>query len=402
MQSYAGDPLNIIHTVGLETVAPVVRVELTFAQALDKPKFEQALHAVVGVVPELGCRYVLATNSYTPIDAPLIHDAVANPDADARNWRLTEAPQLRVYWQSDQHLVIYISHVFADGAGAKELLYLIAQAYRDGGAALAGKTNSTDAAWLQAQVAKHQIQAAGADHPAKPLSLPALADDAKKTYRVGHLTLSATTTQALIHAAKALGVTVNDVVMAAFGRSVQRFSDTSRIALACPTDMRQFAPDDQRRIANFTSRYNFDIDAPDAEPFAAIVQRVHEAMVKNKQTRQCFDSIQDLLAQVHTAPLAELQQTVAANYHMRDIAYTNFGVLAQDQLDFGVALNQVIMTGGFRTAPAYQTAVATYAGRLTLAFNMIGNETDYRFGIALLHLQELLIENFALEMRAID
>lgn len=402
MQSYAGDPLNIIHTVGLETVAPVVRVELTFAQALDKVRFAQALQAVVGVVPELGCRYVLATNSYTPIDAPLIHEAVANPDADARDWRLTEAPQLRVYWQSDQHLVVYVSHVFADGAGAKELLYLIAQAYRDGGAALTNETNSTDAAWLEAQVAKHTVQAAGADHPAKPLLLPALADDTAKTYRVGHLTLSATTTQALIHAAKALGVTVNDVVMAAFGRAVQRFADTKRIALACPTDMRQFAPDDQRRIANFTSRYNFNVDAPDDAPFAAIVQRVHAAMVHNKQTRQCFDSIHDLLAQVHTAPLAELQQTVAANYHMRAIAYTNFGILDRAKLNFGVALHEVIMTGGFRTAPAFQTAVATYDQRLTLAFNMIGNPTDYRFGMALLHLQELLIENFALEMRAID
>ncbi len=393
-KKYAGDPLDIIHTVGLETVRPVVRVALTFAKPLALARLKQAVAAVVEVVPELGCRYVLADNSYVPVAGEIVVTDVAEPDVDAAAWDLTKAPQLRIYWQSPTALIVYVSHVFSDGAGAKALLALLAQAYRE--KTLAGETNSTDSAWLQALVAKHQAGQSGSDHPAKELLLPQLADHKNQTYRVGRLSLSQAGTSQLLKATHLAGVTVNDVVMSAFGRAVQRFTDVETIALPCPTDMRKFAPDTQRRIANFTSRYNFAVEAPMTMPFAALVRAVHTAMAANKAKRQCFDSIQDLLMQVQDKPIAELQKIVAANYHMRAISYTNFGVLTTEQLDFGVPLEEVVMTGGFRRAPSFQTAMATYDGRLTMAFNMIGSDAEYRFGMGLLAMQHDLIRDFTL------
>ncbi|WP_461214979.1 phthiocerol/phthiodiolone dimycocerosyl transferase family protein [Lacticaseibacillus sp. GG6-2] len=393
-RQYAGDPLDIIHTVGLETVRPVVRVALTFGAPLDMARFKKALSAVVEVVPELACRYELADNSYVPVSGDILVTGVAEPDVDAVAWDLTKSPQLRIYWQSATSLVVYVSHVFSDGAGAKALLALIAQAYRT--QTLAGETNSTNSDWLMPLVTKHEVVKSGSDHPAQELLLPQLADHDGQTYRVGRLSFSKAATTQLVKATHLAGVTVNDVVMSAFGRAVQRFAATETIALPCPTDMRKFAPDNKRRIANFTSRYNFSVAAPASLPFAALVRDVHDAMAANKAKHQCFDSVQGLLTQIGKKPISELQQIVAANYHMRAIAYTNFGVLSAKQVDFGIPLTDVVMTGGFRRAPSFQTAMATYDGRLTMAFNMIGSDAEYRFGMALLAIQHDLVQNFTL------
>lgn len=403
---YQGEPLNIIHTAGFDVVYPVVRCQIDFADRLDRGRLVTALNTVAKVVPEILCRYDMATNSFEQVmtdAALLIQPNVANPDQAAQSWDLEQEPQLRVYWLNENKqtkLIFYISHIFADGAGSKALLYLIGQAYAKGPAAIAKVSNDQNINWLEELVANYQPQQKGSDHPAQPLNLPALADQTAKTARVGVVTLNQQTTMKLVAATHQANVTVNDVIMSAFGRVMSLFAGINEISLACPTDMRQFGPqqpDNTVQIANLTSRYNFTVATTPDEDFNEIVADVHQQMTLNKANRQCFDSIKDLLAQFATVPLAQLQQTIAANYHMRPIAYTNFGIIDQAKLGFTPAtIKQVVLTGGFRTAPAFQICAGTYAGQLSLAFNMTGNEADYHCGLALTENVATLLTNFAL------
>lgn len=393
MTTYDGEPLNILHTIGLDVLYPVVRVELRFGGQLDRTRFETALKAVSAVVPELLCRYEVENNQWIQVTdqvSDLILDDVSEIDAHAARWDLMKEPQLRVYWnEQDGHTVLtfYISHILTDGAGSKQLLYLIANAYTNGAEAVSGIKNLQDVAWLE-QLIKERPQSASrqTDHPAKPLLLPRLNSDGPVKYQVGRVTLSTQETARLIEATHVAGVTVNDVVMASFGRVMQQFAGNPTLALACPTDMRQFNNFSEHtvQIANMTSRYNISMDADIDLPLVDLIQQFHEEMQVRKDQRQCFDSVASLLSEYHTEPVAKLQQAAEDNYHIREIAYTNFGVMDAQRLQFGdISLDDLVITGGFRRAPMYQIAAGTFNGQLTLAFNMQGSETEQTFGMAL-------------------
>ncbi len=406
MNTYAGEPLNILHTIGLDHLYPVVRCQIDFDSELDKPRFIDALTAVTKIVPQILCRYVMKTNSWEQLTNnvnDLIFDNVDQVDDDAASWDLMNEPQLRIYYTVKDHktqLVVYISHILSDGAGSKQLLYLLAQAYSNGPESISSIQNNQDTAELEAIVNHHQLSKTNADHPAQPLKLATLkSEDTASSYKVGAVTLTAQQTSRLIQAAHQADVTVNDVVMALFGRVMQRFSGVPDIALACPTDMRQFltSKPGMVRIANLTSRYNFSVQADFNDSETDVVAKVHGAMAENKKNQQCFDSVVGLLRQYKTQSLTELQQIVEKNYHVREIAYTNFGIIDAKQLTFkGVEINDFFMTGSFRKAPMFQIAVSTYNQQLKLAFNMDGTNEEFTFGMALTKNIADLINNFAL------
>lgn len=407
MQTYEGEPLNILHTIGLDILYPVVRVEMQIEPQLDLPRFKTALTAVSQIVPELLCRYEMKTNQWVQVTddvTDLIFPAIKDVDQDAQNWDLMREPQLRVYWNDTgdaTKLTLYISHILTDGAGSKQLLYLIAQAYSAGPSAVESVTNSQNLDWLETLVRDyHPAAAQQTDHPDEALKLPRLKSDGGSQYQVGRVQLATLETKRLLRATHQQHVTVNDVVMAAFGRVMQSFSGTHSIALACPTDMRQFTTCSEQtvQIANMTSRYNLSLVTELDEPFTTLVERFHQAMITRKQEMQCLDSVAGLLKQYQHEPLAKLQQIVEDNYHVREVAYTNFGVIDDQRLKFtGHHITAFVMTGGFRQAPMYQIAAGTFGNRLTLAFNMNGTQTEYTFGMALARATAELINRFALE-----
>ena len=87
------------------------------------------------------------------------------------------------------------------------------------------------------------------------------------------------------------------------------------------------------------------------------------------------------MAQYQTLGIHELQQIVEANYHVREIGYTNFGVIDDQRLVFDqLPVTQCLLTGSFRTAPMFQVACSTFKGELSLGFNMIGTDEEVQFG----------------------
>ncbi|MCF7522904.1 hypothetical protein L3X07_05130 [Levilactobacillus brevis] len=58
------NPLNILHTIGLKALYPVIRCQLKLAGQLDVSRLIQAVNLTAKVVPELFCRYELADNSW--------------------------------------------------------------------------------------------------------------------------------------------------------------------------------------------------------------------------------------------------------------------------------------------------------------------------------------------------
>lgn len=396
MKKYQGEVLNILHTIGMEKLYPIIRVSFSLTGNFDEQRFKKAIMNCCQVVPELLCKYNLNDNSFTPVTNDLTGVWFENidPDQDSANWDLFNEPQLRIYvnhYQAETQITLLLSHILTDGAGTKQLLYLLSQAYNRG--SLNKIKNHQDINWLKKLLNQHQISTNHqVDHPQEPLSLPAIKTLQSPKRRTGELKLTKDQTSNLVASAHQARVTLNDLFMAAFGRAVQRFSLTDRIALACPTDMRQFISDKkQLRIANHTARYNIDVLAPRDQPFDQVVTSVHDAMTMNKQTLQCLQSVQSLVENANRFSLAQLQQIVEQNYHVRAISYTNFGVISH-RFNFGnCQISQFSMLGSYRRMPMFQVAVSTYCDQINFAYAMVGNDQEARLGeIVMLMMRDML------------
>ncbi|MCH3923006.1 condensation domain-containing protein [Limosilactobacillus sp.] len=403
MAVYRGNPLNILHTIGMDELYPIVRIHFVLTGNFDLKRFQAALLACGRAIPELFCKYVLADNSFVTVTDDLtgVLFQGIDPDADWAKWDLFCDPQLRVYLnqvETGQDVTIYLSHILTDGAGAKQFMTLLARAYN--GDDLSTVENHTDIDWLHDLLAQHPVEVKkGADHPADPLTMPQLADSHDQHYRTGALHLDEEFLSKLIKAGHATGVTLNDLFMAAYGQAVQRFSATEQISLACPTDMRKFIPGSpELRVANHTSRYNISVASDPQAPFATAVQAVHRAMAANKEQFQCLESVKTLVDNYANYSLAQLQQICEENYHVRTISYTNFGIVDKAKFHFaGCQVTDFDMLGSYRRAPMFQVAVSTYDGQLILAYAMLGNDEEARLGKNVMLIMRDLLTNYALE-----
>ncbi|MBB1069657.1 hypothetical protein H5S40_05775 [Limosilactobacillus sp. RRLNB_1_1] len=397
---YPGEPLNILHTIGLKELYPLIRISFSVDDRFDVGRFKKAIIQCNEVVPELFSKYVLEDNSFIPVTDDLegVLFMGLDPDIDIERWDLFADPQLRIYLNKSEEgydITIYLSHILTDGAGGKQFLYLLASAYNTG---KIDEVNHQDIDWLRQLLKEHPVKTnRQVDHPAKPLTMPALADGQGKRRRTLTIRLSKAETNQLCQAAHHKHVTLNDLFMAAFGQAVQRYADTDEIALACPTDMRQFIPGaEQLRIANHTSRYNIAIKSDLRQPFETVVKAVHQTMANNKQKFQCFQSIKELIDKYDQYPLAELQQIVEDNYHVRNISYTNFGIIDPQRFTFAdCAITGFSMLGTYRKYPMFQVAISTYCGQVNLSFAMIGSDAEERMARAVvLTMRDLLREYF--------
>lgn len=399
MTVYQGEPLNILHTIGMKELYPIVRIHFMIQGDFSLDRFKRALFQCSQIVPELRCKYVLQDNSFVSVTDNLTGILFQNvdPDEDSAGWDLFNDPQLRVYLNKKMDKIavtIFLSHILTDGAGAKQLLALLAAAYN--GQSLAGVKNHQDIDWLRQLLKAHPVTVKkGTDHPAKPLAMPTVANRVNQCRRTSSLTLSQETTAALVRAGHNQGVTLNDLFMAAFGQAVQRFSATDRISLACPTDMRKFIPGEkQLRIANHTSRYNIAVPSDPDRPFSEAVQAVHQAMTADKEAFQCLASVKTLVDNYDRYSLEKLQQVCEDNYHVRTISYTNFGIV-----DFrlaGCRITDFNMLGSYRQAPMFQVAVSTYADQVIFAYAMVGTDEEARLGNTVMEIMRDLLTNYAL------
>lgn len=85
MKIYPGEPLNILHTIGLKTMYPIVRCQIDFTRPLERARLEQAVRLVGQVVPQIFGRYVLAQNAFVveqtnPDDIVQMIDSGVQPD----------------------------------------------------------------------------------------------------------------------------------------------------------------------------------------------------------------------------------------------------------------------------------------------------------------------------------
>lgn len=387
------DPLNILHTVGFSAMYPMVRAEISLKYPLDHQRLTTAVTAVAKVVPELMQAYRIKDNEFYDIHADassVLHfvDQMDESYAGRLDWETQ--PQWELY-VTDHQLIVYGSHILTDGAGFKQLLYLLCSAYNaDGDIDIENHQDISEIKELLRQIPAKP--STNNDHPTQALSLPGLVNDGEsRQYAILQQSLTPSQFSQLHQWTHSSGVTINDAIMTAFAKAVQQCCGVSELNLACPTDMRQFLPEDQQkqlRIQNMTGRYNVSVPAALDEEFATTVAKVHEAMDQQKANYTFLESFRTMLTNLDNgASVSQLQKDVESHYHVRGIAYTNMAIVDDTRLQCaGDHVINCILTGGFRTMPHYQICACTFKGRLNLAANVIATEEEKHLAYAVMSL----------------
>lgn len=399
------DPLNILHTVGFSAMYPMVRAEISLKLPLDQERLITAVTAVAKVVPQLMQAYRIKDNKdneFYDIHADarsVVHFGEQMDESAAGRLDWETQPQWELY-VTDHQLIVYASHILTDGAGFKQLLYLLCKAYNADGEVIA--VNHQDIDGIKALMNKVPAQQSkNNDHPTQSLSLPELVNNGQpRHYAILQQALTPSQFFALHQWTHSRGVTINDAIMTAFAKAVQQFCGVTELSLACPTDMRQFLPEAQRqqlRIQNMTGRYNISVPAALDEEYSTTVAKVHEAMDQQKANDTFLESFRTMLTNLDNgASVSQLQQDVEKHYHVRSIAYTNMAIVDDHQLQFaGNHVTNCILTGGFRTMPHYQICASTFKGQLNLAANVIATASEKQLAYAVMSLmrQYLLSTN---------
>lgn len=395
------DPLNILHTVGFQELYPIVRAELRLSGPLDHDRLIKAVQRVHQIIPELSGQYDLGNNQFINAgftEHDVIHFVDQPQESVAGDLDWERQPQWAIY-VSNQRLIVYGSHILFDGAGFKELLYLLAAAYNH--PKQVQLKNHQDIDGIKRLIKQTSSTSQNNDHPNKKLFLPKLANpqSSSAVYQVIVQRISADLFQKLHQRTHEVGITLNDLFMAVFGKAVQQYCGIDEINLACPTDMRQYLSDadqQQLRVQNLTGRYNVGIKAPLDENLVDTAVHIHEDMNAAKEQHAFLESFRTMLNNLaQGATVQELQRDVEQHYHVREIAYTNMAIIDEQRLTFaGIKVQKAVLSGGFRRMPHYQICVNTFKNQLSLVANVIGTPAEIQLAKAVMTMMRLYLLTF--------
>ncbi len=139
----AQDQMNAITRIHADQQ---IHLALQFAERLDETLLEKVLHLIMVKEPVLGCRFVDSGKhafweKRSDLDALQLSQVICNsgdPQADLLAFVITPSDpavdplvQARIFRSGSEDLLcVKVNHVVADGAGAKEIGYLLAETYR--------------------------------------------------------------------------------------------------------------------------------------------------------------------------------------------------------------------------------------------------------------------------------
>ncbi|HUV25492.1 MAG TPA: hypothetical protein VMW26_08700, partial [Methanomassiliicoccales archaeon] len=181
--------------------------------------------------------------------------------------------------------------------------------------------------------------------------------------------------------AKEKGVTMNDVLLTAFCRSLFIICDpplNRRLRVEVPTNLRRYLPEGREKIiSDISAVYFLTIDRRDDESFEETLQRVHQDIDKKKRNQ--VELAEMLLLELALLPgtffLRKLKEYT--NFKIAHPALSNLGMIDHEVADFGpVPVKDLQMIGPTLFPPNIGLGVNTFHQRMTLSLSYCDSAID--------------------------
>lgn len=370
-----------------------------FAARLDEERLELAVGRLIEAFPLLRNRFVEKSGGpywedggFTAKDMVFLLKAdCAEDEMERVVCSKTDAfagPQLLVYLirgpRADS-LCVIINHMLCDGAGFKELLYLLSLTYTrlktEPGYRPPRQDGDRSARQILGEFGfrgKLKILSQRYDISRHDDSIVfGLDGDRRAPFIVTH-----TIAQNRFLAAKAFagqyGATVNDLLLAAYLRALRRILPGRTAAIQCVLDLRKFLPRQKKtRLCNLTSNLVCDIGPDIGESFADTLIKVKRAMDAEKKQAACLHLIMLLETVFRVFPYGIAKYLILREYRNPPLAMSNIGVIDHRRLSFdGTEIKSAFVTGSVKYQPFFQLALSTFHNEVTLSVAFHGTRAD--------------------------
>ena len=372
---------------------------------LDKDILAKTIKLILQRVPVLRSRYV--ANHFKPYwkveEGNFVDDVLSfketmdlEKDLDrfiTSRFESNRAPQIRINLfrnKTTDTLAILVNHQCMDGSDLKELVNKIVEVYNSMLKGDTGEISIKSGSRANEQVyssmslenkkkakgmykniskTKHKI--------AFPLTEKSKDD---KPMIIKHK-INAKTFVKLKQYGKSFNSTINDVLLAAYFRTLYKMIDINEnqsITIPCMTDLRKHIKTGQTQgFTNLTCLIPCTIDSVGQE-FSTTLKKVSKEMSAYKN---------DLFVGLSAIPLLELAYKVApssiaellikAGYTNPFIGMSNIGIIDDSKLVWGnVKTKDAFMTGAIKYKPYMQLALTTFKQEITLTISIYGTKDD--------------------------
>jgi NRPS condensation-like uncharacterized protein len=356
---------------------------------IDIPRLKDAITQSCQIVPEMLCSFDIKKERW--VDCGFTADTAVLEDTNdfgcGWRWDLFSDTQIKVnvcHHEKGDSLIIALSHILSDAAGARQYLRLLVDLY-NGGTLPQLKNNRDIRPFIRGIHPKplpagerysNKDKVAAAKHLPFDDSSDYSRPEGKEYGYCLRERVSRDEFSALKAYAKSFGCTVNDALLAAYARVVARILDTDFVVLPCPTDLRSFFTErPPLTIANMVGLYMVPITIDSGDGFDTTMRQIHKNLLLRKKHRRCFTGLRSLGRLGDIIPPAIAHSLERMVSFILPISYTYTGELYDSKMCFeGCVITDCFLLGAYRHSPDFQLSVSGFRGELNLFSTVLGSE----------------------------
>ncbi|HEY7390687.1 MAG TPA: hypothetical protein VH640_19375, partial [Bryobacteraceae bacterium] len=377
---------------------PQLHYVLKLEGRLDEARVRRAVRLAMDAEPVFGCRYVPRNKPFwerrDDLDSIPLCEVLETTEVQRELERFAARPsdatrdplvEIRIVRGASDSLCLKVSHVPADGAGGKELLYLIATLYR----ALEKNPSYRVAPNLGVRGAGQLFRRFGWRRSLAAIAYPALTPPENiwrfpvgDLHDIGTRTFAArrldpVQSKALRDYAIDAGATLNDVLLAALFRGLWRFLDFScKVPQPAwiPVDFRGYLPSGKTEaICNFVGMMYPTLCRIPGEPFQGTLQRLQQNSLSTEHRERFALFYSLLIALTHHCFLERIgmrmERVARKNLETRSTAvhFSNNRTLSLSKLDFGLPIVDADQFVPAAIPPGLLISVLSFRGSIKFA-----------------------------------
>jgi NRPS condensation-like uncharacterized protein len=384
-----------------DTMDGQARILVYFRGHVDEERLARAVRLSIEAEPILGYRFVndprrpywqrvdekdwvsiFSMTERSPSD-PELYEFMVDPVLPER------APQVKVglFRSEDDLLCIRTNHMIVDGGGGIQYLALLSSIYRELEKDPLYRPRVNPSGRPGPRQVLKQVGLLSAIRALPKTRVPGAAwgvkrtsdDLSKKTFmirQIGPERLSF-----LRSYAREKGVTLNDVLLTAFCRSLFVICDppmNQRLRVEVPTNLRRYLPAERAgAIGDISAVYFIAIDRRNDQNFEETLKRVHREMDKKKKDRT--ELAEMLLLELVLLPGIAFVKRMKelAIFKIAHPVLSNLGVIDPGAVDFGtIPVEDVRPMGPTQFTPNIGLGVSTFRQRMTLSLSYCSSAMD--------------------------
>lgn len=373
MKKYDVQPLDLMQFINTKYHEPFIHERIEFSGKLDEERFVNSINTLICAFPILKCRYDSKENTFVERDSLTGKELLRADCNGGRNKILTESldmsEKLIQFTLSENTLYITVSHLVCDGAGFKQLIYLLCDIYNgsfDGNHEFLMERNFsqlTKSLKRQTGMTFQMLLSMAGNYKNKPIYAKAAAE----SIDVVEKTIPKEIMHKVHTVAKKQGATLNDVFLAAYARALCKQYRLNKVNIPCTVDLRKYTKN-KTGIANLTGTYNLNIKISGGEPFSKTLTAVSASMQKQKKTQNDIAGPMLLVSKYESSTLEGFLKLYGGMNTGAFTDYTNLGVLDNKRLRFnGTTIENAVGYSGLNKAPCFQIAVSSFKGETTIS-----------------------------------